>query len=365
MEKKATVDVDPKTAEMISAVAKKTGMDESSVVAKLMSLQLADKPADPMREKLQRMREAIGGGNGSGKGMMERFMDMESIKMMRGDSGDSKEKEDDSLIDKKTIKMMFQMQMLQQMLPQSQPQQPQGNSMKETLEIFALMNSATDGKGGADSLEKLMEYQRHQDELRRRDDEKRSQEMLTMMEKAITGKRIDEIEEKVEQREDKLREDQQRQLEYLQSMEARLAAGQPQSGGFSDEMRNYTATRTALLDFAKGEGMTKEVIDPSGKIKWESILQEGIGALRDIGTAHAQQAPQQQDVIEMSPEEYAAYQAGQQPPQEQTPVDTPSEFAVEEPILEQPPEPPVETQEIQFSPTGTVVDEPKKKGKKK
>ena len=364
MEKKATIDVDPKTAEMIAAVAKKTGMDESSVIEKMMNLQLADKPQDPMREKLQRMRSAVGGGEGGGKSMADKYLDLlgvDTIKSAFGKGG-KENSESKSLLSREMLagilEMKIAMSALGPLLDQPRQQESSGMNFKDFME-FQAMTSKPEGAG---QLDKFMEYQRHQDELRRRDDEKRSQEMMNVLEKAITGKRIDEIEEKVEQREDKLREDQQRQLEYLQSMEARLAANQQPVGGFSDEMLKYSTIRNSLLDFAKSEGMTKEVIDPSGKIKWESVLQEFIGAARDIGTAHAQKPPQPQEVIEMTPEEYAAYQAGQ--PITQTPTrpqaDTPPEFAVEEP----PPEPPVETQEIKFSPTGTVVEEPKKKGKK-
>lgn len=373
MEEQQVITVDKDTADAIYAVAKKTGMTDKEVVQKLLKLQLTDKPVDPMREKLQRMKESFGGGDGEKKSIVDKFVDSELINSFRGNKDD-----DDSLLDKKTLKMMFQMQMMQQMFPMGQQQQPQqqGMGFKEAIELAAIIGKP----GGSDQLEKIMERQRHQDELRRRDDEKRQEQMMNMMREAITGKRVDEIEKKVLVTEEKAKEEQRaiqtETLAQMRDMENRLLLANKSGGGLSEELQQYSILRDSIMDFAKSEGMTKEEITDkaTGKIKWDKLLKEGIDAVKVIGQSYAQRPPPPQPVIEMTPEEYEEYQkqameqAQAKEPIKEVPPEVPPEAMVEQPAEEEAvpvAESPPETQEIAFSPAGTVVEKPKKSKKKR
>lgn len=372
MDENRTITVDPDTADAIQAVARKTGLSEKDVVTKLLKLQIQEKPPDPVQQRLGRMREVFGGNDEGGKkSILDKFVDMESIKALQKGN---KDEDDEPLLDKKTLKMMLQMQMLQQLFPsqQQQPQQQQGFGFKEFLELQAL----TSKPGGSDQFDKFMEYQKHQDELRRRDDEKRQDQMTNMMREAITGKRIDEIEQKFEATEEKSKVDQREiqaeTLNQMRDMENRLLMANARGGGLSDELQQYAHFRKAMTDFAASEGLKKDdITDPSGKIKWENILKEGIDAFRTVGEAYAKQQPPQQPVVEMTPEEYEAYQQqavvaqGEGVPPDM-PAEAPPEVPAEQPVVEQPMEPVQDVpQEIKFSPAGTPVETPKKKTTKK
>lgn len=368
-----TIKVAPETAEAISAIARKSGLPEAEIIDKLMKLQLQDKPRDPMRDKLQKMRESISGGGGGGetKSPVDKYLDLMGINTIKSAFGQQQGGNNESkpILSRDMlagiVEMKIAMSAIGPLLGQSQQPQQQGMGIKEMVELITLMKSPD----GPDKVEKIMEHQRHQDELRRKDDDKRQQDMMNMMKEAITGKRMDEIEARAEQREDSINVDKQRQLEYLQSMETRLAAGQQSGGGFSDELQKYSTIRGALIDFAKEEGMTKEVVDESsGKIKWEKVIPEGIKAIQEVVSARTQQPPQPQEVIEMTPEEYAAYQqqAAQPTPQVEQ---VQSEI---QPVIQAEPqeaapveETPAKTEEIIFSPTGESVKKPKKSKVKK